>query len=201
MAESFATILEALEHAIEARLSQRPFMIAVFTLLRGRLRRLSLRFAALAARFEAATLRPPRATPPRPRPAPPPGPPDAARLPQGFAWVVTMVPGSAALGDTLREFLAQPRTAALLKAAPQTGRMLRPLCHMLGITVFLDPSPRSPRLLPARPEPAGAAFSAPAAVVVPPKRDPPITATPTADAQWPPKTPPKRSIRFFWNVV
>jgi hypothetical protein len=113
-------------------------------LLHSRLTRLAQRFAALAARAEAGTLRPPRRrsrnkSPPRER---------QPRLPQNFAWLIRLVPEAACFGSQLQHLLSQPEMAALLETAPQAGRLLRPLCRMLAI-----PVPPALRLPPRPPPP------------------------------------------------
>jgi hypothetical protein len=86
-----------------------------------------------------------RAQKPRPgRPAPP-------WLPRGQAWVIRLVPATAAAASQLRALLAEPEMAALAQAPPMR-RLLRPLCQMLGVA---PPPP-----VPKRP--------APAAIVPPP---------------------------------
>src|SRR6185312_11003612 len=61
------------------------------------------------------------------------------------AWLIRLGGyKAAAYGSLLQHLLADPEMAALIAAAPQLGRVLRPLCRMLGI----DPGPAR---LPRRP--------------------------------------------------
>jgi len=102
-------------------------------LLWSRLRHVSQRLAALAARAAAgraltrrrhvAPLAPARRAPPAPWP----------RLPHKFAWLVRLVPEAACYGGQLRHLLSEPEMAALLAASPQARRLLRPLCRMLAV--------------------------------------------------------------------
>jgi hypothetical protein len=112
-------------------------------LLWDRLGRLGQRFAKVVAQLEAGTLRPP--APPRERPAGarPERPSPALRLPNGFAWLVRIAGWEAAgRGSQLQYLLRDPEMAALIAAAPQLVRLLRPLCRMLGIdTAGLLPPP------------------------------------------------------------
>ncbi len=115
-----------------------------------RLRRLLARFAALVAaveagRFPAAGRTTAAAS--RPRPAAP-----AIRLPGGSGWLLRLAPAlETRLGRAqLESLLADPELGALLAQAPQAGRILRPLCHMLRIEP--PPSLRLPRR-PRRPGP------------------------------------------------
>ena len=58
---------------------------------------------------------------------------DAARLPRGFGWLVGLTHAAAAYGSHLQALLAEPGMADLIAAAPSAGRLLRPLCRMLGV--------------------------------------------------------------------
>ncbi len=54
--------------------------------------------------------------------------------PRGFAWLVRVAAWEAAgFGSQLRAVLETPEMVALLTAAPQAARVLRPVCRMLGI--------------------------------------------------------------------
>ena len=54
--------------------------------------------------------------------------------PRSFGWLVRAASWQAAgFGSQLRAVLAQPEMVALLVAAPQAARVLRPLCRMLAI--------------------------------------------------------------------
>ena len=44
-----------------------------------------------------------------------------------------MLPETGQYAGVLRYLLRDPETMALLEKAPQAGRMLRPLCHLLGV--------------------------------------------------------------------
>ncbi|HLN08195.1 MAG TPA: hypothetical protein VK281_04440, partial [Xanthobacteraceae bacterium] len=123
-------------------------------LLWTRLRQVSQRLAALAARAAAgralthrprsvhvAPLTPIRRAPPAPFP----------RLPHKFAWLVRLVPQAASHGSQLRHLLSEPEMAALLAASPQARRLLRPLCRMLAVE---PPRAPDPPLCEAAPAPA-----------------------------------------------
>jgi hypothetical protein len=56
-----------------------------------------------------------------------------------------LVPEAACFGGQLRHLLSDPEMAALLRAAPQAGRLLRPLCRILAV-------PPDPKLLPPPPK-------------------------------------------------
>lgn len=57
------------------------------------------------------------------------------RLPRAFGWLVRLVTGVTCYRSQLQHLLSDPEIEALVSAAPQMGRMLRPLCHMLAIRV------------------------------------------------------------------
>ena len=60
------------------------------------------------------------------------------RWPGRFGWLVRAAAWHAAgYGCQLREVLVQPEMVALLKAAPQAARVLRPLCRMLAVDASL----------------------------------------------------------------
>ena len=59
--------------------------------------------------------------------------PGTVRLPREFGWVGRMLPEAAQYAGALRYLLHDPETMALLEKAPQAGRMLRPLCQLLGV--------------------------------------------------------------------
>ena len=149
LADRFAHLVEGLRRAIAARGAGLGLALPLMLLLWSRLRRTAERFARLAAKVHAGTLPPPRrrlrsARPVRPQPL---------RLPRGFAWLVRRLPQAASAASQLQHLLADPAMADLLAAAPQAGRLLRPLCQMLGIR---PPPPRSAlrRRSGRRPRPA-----------------------------------------------
>jgi hypothetical protein len=163
-ADRLALIIEGLCQAVARRGGDRrlglgglagPFIILVWL----RLRRTAARFAARAARHAALPI--PRSSQAVPeaviaseatqsRRRPNSGSPSP--LPRRAAWLLRLVPETAAGASQLHHFLADPEVTALLAAAPRLGRILRPLCHMLGIrpTQALPPP-----LPPSRPPDMG----------------------------------------------
>jgi hypothetical protein len=142
LSERFALVLDGLCRALAAHMAANRAAAPLLILLWSRLRRAASRFAALAARAAAdpAPSPRPRTARPRTRPSPP-----YPRLPQGFAWLIRLVPEAAAYGGQLQHLLSQPDMAALLQAAPQAARILRPLCRMLAVpsdTILPPPAQR-----------------------------------------------------------
>ncbi|HEX3347417.1 MAG TPA: hypothetical protein VHS58_04865, partial [Acetobacteraceae bacterium] len=86
----FAWIMRALRDAVAAR--HRFIPQALLFLIHARLGGIAQRFAAIAAKVQAGTLRPPRVrlTPRQPSARKP-----YERLPRRFGWLVPLVPGDA----------------------------------------------------------------------------------------------------------
>lgn len=159
-AANVAAIIDLLCRMVAARISGGRLAGPLIVLICTRLRRMAARFAAVAAR--AGTPSPPRrnrgAAKPRSAAAQ-----NASALPRRVAWLLRLVPESAAGASQLQHLLAGPEMAALVAAAPQTGRVPRPLCRMLGVRppAFLALPPPVRRAPPA--QAATAARAAPAA--------------------------------------
>jgi hypothetical protein len=159
LSDRFAAILEGLYRATAAAIRgplPGPLPGPLILLICAHLRRISARFAGLAARYAAGTLRPPRAPATEPRatvahPPPPRDKPPRDPLPRGYAWLIRLVPGAAGYGSQLQYLLSQPEMAALIAAIPQMTPLLRPLCRALAA----QPTPPLPayptRTRPPRP--------------------------------------------------
>jgi hypothetical protein len=135
-----------------------------------RLRRLRSGLTRLIAAFREGRLAPPRVRPRRePPPGPaepstespesdaeagvtPPGPPAQAeqlRLPSKFGWLLRFGWRAAGARSQFEHWLQDPEAQALLAASRQARRIVRRLCHMLGIelpeALRLPPRPRRKR--------------------------------------------------------
>jgi len=149
LSDRFALVIDGLCRATAARIAVNRAMGPLIILIWQRLRRIAARFASLNARVRAGTLRAPRH-----RTAAPRKPRSRNRLPENFAWLVRLVPEAANYGGQLQQLLSDPEMQALLAAAPEAGRILRPLCRMLAAqpTPALLPPPPARRAPPvARP--------------------------------------------------
>ncbi len=119
----------------------------IWTLVWLRLERTANRLTRLYDRWQANTLPRPRPTPTK-RPAslrtPPPQIPELPapgmplveappRLPRGRGWIIRRIPESGPSAGALHDLLQQPHTQDFVQAAPQAARLLRPLCHALGV--------------------------------------------------------------------
>ena len=187
----FASLIAALYAAVAARLTRpgRPGLEGtLIILICTRLQRMAARFTRLAARVAAG-----QTVMPRPRPAAAPPRRQASpyqRLPRKKSWLLQLVPAAAFGAPHLQILLDDPATQALLSAAPQLGRTLRPLCRALGLD--LPPPLQRPKPAPARP-PAAPASRTPDAPPhrAPPHRAPPHRAPPHRKA--PDRTAPHRT--------
>lgn len=126
------------------------------------------------------------------------GKPPLPRLPRAFGWFIRLIPGVASYRSQLYHLLGEPEIGTLLSAAPQLGRMLRPLCLMLAIKPTPDlhplvssilrrpPRPRRRGLPPSHePEPATVARC-----LGPPPAQTPANRTPAKARLGPPHPPP-----------
>ncbi len=201
LSDLFALILRGVCRVAAARLARNRAATPVLLLLWSRLQRAIGRFARLAAAVEAGTLQPPRPRQPHPtlpgpeplgaeaagtdpaRPAPPD--PPRPRLPHRVGWLAEWVPETRAYGGQLRHLLTDPRMADLLRAAPQLGRIVRPLCRMLAV---------SPDPLPTR-------SARPAATTRPPPDGPPASASASAPVAAPRRDTPSSAWTSVWKPV
>ena len=131
---------------------------ALTLMLHGRLGDIRGRMERLAARFAAGRL---RRFVPRPRAGCGVARSGAGGAgwvwPRRYGWLVRLVGYPAAgYGSQLRAVLEAPEMVALLQAAPQAVRILRPLCRMLAV--------ETPVLRPRRVGGDVAAAATPAAV-------------------------------------
>ncbi|MBV8521509.1 MAG: hypothetical protein JOY71_05155 [Acetobacteraceae bacterium] len=134
--------LARLCEALAARMAKDRTNVPLLFLAWTRLRRLAVRFEALLADFRAGRLSAARSVrgsaeslPQLPGLA---GLPPPFRAPRDFGWLLRLAPESAAFAGQVEYLLADPEMRALLAGSPQAGRMLRPLCGMLGIRSGLE---------------------------------------------------------------
>ena len=133
---TFSIILTNLRAVIAARAARERGMEALLVSVWWRISRASRRLERLIARWRAGRL--PRVRAVRAKRVAAEVVVAArvrARLPTGRAWLVVRVLETAPFGTQLEHALSEPEWAAFLAAAPQAGRILRPLCRMLGVQV------------------------------------------------------------------
>ena len=133
MARRFGEILAALAALVARRFLRDPQFASVIVPLWSWLGRAARRMARAVERppvVRTARVAKDRAEPQagaRVRPV---------RLPSRHGWLVRALGWEAAgYGSQLAALLAEPGMQAVLAALPGTGRILRPLCRMLGMTV------------------------------------------------------------------
>ncbi len=154
LGQAFATIVSGICAAVGARLSAAPALAAVLSQVYWRIGRLD----RLVQHWHADTLPKPRAPgaahtrATRTRPAPPAAP--RPRIPDGPAMLLHLAQRTAQYRGQIETFLERPDTRALVRAAPQAGRILRPLCRSLAIDLpdYLRPPPRPRRTPKPRPQ-------------------------------------------------
>jgi hypothetical protein len=163
-AERFTAITEEICRVLGKHGRTRFVGEAMLLLIWNRLMGLSRRFARLAERLRTGT--PFEAAPARKRDAVPPPPDDAAEQPyveppealrRHFRWLVNMIPETEQFAVDLCRLLHRLEMEELIFAAPrQAGRILRPMCKMLGV------EPTAALRLPVRvPVPSAAVASEP----------------------------------------
>jgi hypothetical protein len=122
--------LVGLRHGLTERL---------IALISGRIRRLGVRFTRLAERVHAGRLAAVCAACRRSASPRPVGSPDPSRvrppsvLPRHRGWLVHWVPEADGTRDSMYWLLELPEMKELIAEAPQVGRIVRPLCRMLGV--------------------------------------------------------------------
>jgi hypothetical protein len=133
----------------------------LLVLVCNRLRRTVGRLDRLAARWRQGRLCPARIRIRGPRQPPQIHPAEAAlprRTPAGHAWLIRLHQPIAQWAPRIELMLDDPEIIALCAAAPQAGRLLRPLCRMFAITppayIARPPRPTPPRKpRPQKPQP------------------------------------------------
>jgi len=129
MARRFGIILGGLAALVARGLLRQPRYLALIPALWSWLNRTVQRFGRAVARPGRVRVRVtgPAEVAARVRAA-------RLRLPAGRGWLVRALGYEAvAYGSQLEALLAEPEMAAILAAAPAVGRVLRPLCKMLGV--------------------------------------------------------------------
>ena len=147
LATQFTVIMAGLRAAVANHTDRRRVCAALYIALWNRVGRIATRVETLFARWQAGTL--PQLRPPRPsRAGTPATPSPEPYIPRGRAWLVAVV-GYHAAGHAsqIQNLLSQPEFTEFLIAVPRAGRILRPLCHTLGIPAATFPA----LALPARP--------------------------------------------------
>jgi hypothetical protein len=142
----------------------------IWTLLWFRLERVANRLTRLYEQWQQGTLPKPRSKATRPKTVQKPTPPQIpefphpgttlvdspSRLPRGRGWITRRIAEAGPSAGHLHDLLQQPNIQDFVQAAPQAARLLRPLCHALGVDqpAWLQrPTRPRPRSKPRPPRP------------------------------------------------
>jgi hypothetical protein len=153
LAQRYAYGFNGLCGAIAQRASENRALTAVLMLLYSRLRKTLVRLDRLAVRWQAGEEMRPRAGKPRAKSTEPKAP--VLRLPTRQMWLTKILQPVAwqilQWSSAVTQLLDDPEVKALVAAAPQAGRLLRPLCRLFEMTVpdYLR-LPRAPKASPKR---------------------------------------------------
>ena len=149
---AWAVPIDGINAIIGFYIPRLPAIALLLVAIRRRLFTSIGRLDRLIARWQANTLprpRPSRAGKPRTQTAPRP---DRPRHNTRRFWLVKLVQPTAQYQLHIANLLARPDTRALVEAAPQAGRFIRPLCRAFDIAqpdwLKLPPRPRKPRPAP-----------------------------------------------------
>ena len=134
LARRFAVIMAGLGALVARRFIRMPHLVGFTLLLWGRLNRAVRRFhraLTVPAKVWVLRVRADRAAATRVRPT---------ELPRGKGWIVRELGWEAAAYLTqLEALLAEIGTQAAVSALPGVGRVLRPICRMLGVSAVMMP--------------------------------------------------------------
>ena len=160
LARRLGVILLGLAGLVAWRFLKNPRMVGIIVPLWRRL-------THIAGRFERVVVRPAKVRAARTgRSAG--GKTQTASLPNGRGWLVREIGWEAAgYGSHLAHLLAGPEMQALIAAVPGVGRVLRPVCRMLGfeltqVTMMVPPEVLEARIIPSPPPNSAAAEATPA---------------------------------------
>jgi hypothetical protein len=140
LAQRYAHGFNGLCGALAQRASENRAISAVLMLLYYRLRRTLVRLDRLVVRWQAGEDMRPRARKPRAEGAAPvAAKPPVLRLPARQMWLTKILQPVAwqilQWSSAITQLLDDPEVKALVAAAPQTGRLLRPLCLLFEMPV------------------------------------------------------------------
>jgi len=152
-ARAFTAIIARLIDFLATFLRRIPHRFHIAIALHNRLNRITRRFdrlmgliasdtsrsevATKATAVALATAKAPHAPRPPRAPKPPvdrPHRPSDTYIPRAHAWLLRdLAHHGGLIAQLLETLLTQAETAALLEATPAAAKLLRPLCHILGI--------------------------------------------------------------------
>ena len=129
---NFTALFTGLQAAIAVVAARERHLTVLLVVVWGRIGRIRTRLERLIALWRAGML-------PKPRKSRAGGTRLGGRgksaLPAVPAWLLVAVREAAPFGARLEHLLSEAECVAFLAAVPQAGRILRPLCRMLGVGV------------------------------------------------------------------
>ena len=161
LARRFALILAGLGALVARRFLRMPHLMRFTMLLWSRLNRAVRRFERALTR-KPAKVRASVVGADRARRADPSDRPRPIALPRGQGWLVRELGWeAAAFMAQLEALLAEVEMRAAVTASPAVGRIIRPICRMLGVSAEVAPAVMHVPKVPAavverRLEPGGA---------------------------------------------
>ena len=143
LARRLGVILLGLAGLVAWRFLKNPRMVGIIVPLWRRLTRIAGRFERVVIRADKVrAVRTGRSSGGKAR---------TASLPNGRGWLVRELGWEAAgYGSHLAHVLAGPEIQALIAAVPRVGRVLRPVCRMLGYELTAVTQMVAPEVLEAR---------------------------------------------------
>lgn len=149
VARIFAEIIDIVCRIVPKMIARDRNAGDLIILIYTHLRRLGIRFAAIAARAQAGTLRATRPYAIRGAATGPALPRAPRLLPVGYAWLIMTCQETACFGQFVYNLvLNDPEMAALLAASPEAGRIVRSIMWMTAIRplpAILRAPQRAPR--------------------------------------------------------
>ena len=134
---NFSIILTNLKAAIAVVAARERAWTALLVIVWGRLSRMVVRMERLVALWRAGKL--PRVRAARAGRTCKTG--VRVRLPTSPAWLLDYVREAGGFGAQIESLLTDEEFAAFVAAVPRAGRVLRPLCRMLGVGVRVARAP------------------------------------------------------------
>ena len=163
---NFSALLTHLHAAIAVVAARERHLTVLLVAVCGRIGRMRTRLERLVARWRAGRLLAPRKS--RAGAVRRPSVRVPSIIPRTPAWLLVAVREAASVRSQLEHLLSDAECEAFLAAVPQAGRILRPLCRMLGIGEKPQVPGRKPRAVWQAPRPAPV-MVAPAGLVLGPR--------------------------------
>ena len=132
---NFSFILTNLQAAIAVVAARERHLTVLLVAVWGRIGRIRTRLERLVALWRAGMLPPPRPSRAGEARAAGRAVRAASIIPRVPAWLLVAVREAGSVRAGLENLLSEAECVEFLAACPQAGRILRPLCRMLGIGV------------------------------------------------------------------